>query len=466
MDPTYDDLAGAMDAAHAFSLRHVANLGEWRAATSFAPLPALTLAEDGPGAVGALGELFERYGDSFSGNPGPRYWGFVNGGVTPAALAGDWLCSALDQNSQMNGDGPAVCIEAETIGMLRDLFGLPADYSGNFVTGGTMANYTCLAIAVQTLGARKGVSVSEEGISALGPTRILSGESHASIAKAAAMLGLGRSSVEALPLVSGTESVDVTALDCRLAELSGQSVIVVGNAGTVNTGSFDNLVALADAAEAHGAHFHVDGAFGIFARCSDKHRHLLDGLERADTITADAHKWLNVPYDSGFIFTRHIEHQMAMFKSISPYLLPPVLDHRNLQHLSPENSRRLRALPAWVTLRAYGRGGYREIVERCVALAKMLGTRIEQEPGFRLFAPVNFNVVCFQLLDSAGNPVNREENQAFIERVKQRGRLFITGSTLWGQPCIRVAFVNWRTQVDDIAIAIEAMRACRFPADS
>jgi glutamate/tyrosine decarboxylase-like PLP-dependent enzyme len=227
----------------------------------------------------------------------------------------------------------------------------------------------------------------------------------------------------------------------------------------VNTGDFDDLDALADLAEEHDAHFHVDGAFGLFAATTPSHAHLVKGIERAGTIAGDAHKWLNVPHDSGFVFTRHLEHQIAMFKSPSAYLPPTAVDPLAFQNMSPENSRRVRALPAWVTLRAYGRSGYRELVERNCALAELFGQRIAAEPGFALFAPVRLNVVCFQLLED-GSPADVERTAAFVEQIKADGRLIVSRSMLWGQPCIRAAILNWRTTDADIDVAMDALRRC------
>jgi glutamate/tyrosine decarboxylase-like PLP-dependent enzyme len=274
------------------------------------------------------------------------------------------------------------------------------------------------------------------------------------------MLGLGRAAVERLPQESDRERVDLAALERRLIELQGQPVIVVGNAGTVTTGDFDDLEAVGGAARRHGAHFHVDAAFGMFAALSRRHKHLLRGIELADTIASDAHKWLNVPFDSGFLFTRHRRAQMQMFKSVSSYLSQPTAEVFNPQHLTPETSRRLRALPAWVTLRAYGRNGYSALVERCCGYADELGRRIGTEPDFECVAPVRFNVVCFRLLTENG-AASDQEHQAFIERLVQDGRVFVTRSFFKGAPCVRLAFLNWRTNLRDLDIAMAAFRACR-----
>ena len=459
MNPDPNEVEPALAFAHDTARAFLETLDSRRPGIVPEPRPEAALEEQGLGAVGALERLWDRFGEAFAGSSGPRYWGFVHGGLTPAALAADWLCATVDQSAQMHGDGPSAQIEKETIGLLRALFGLPEAYSGNFVSGGTMANASGLAIGLQVLGTRFGVDVSRQGVAALGPVAILSGESHASIAMAAALLGLGRNAVERLPQEPGREHIVPEALADRLRALQGRPVIVVGNAGTVNSGDFDQLDALGQLAQAHGAHFHVDGAFGLFAALSPKHAPLLNGLVRAGTIASDAHKWLNVPYDSGFVFTRHLDAQLGMFMNESAYLPPPTADPLNVQNLSPENSRRLRALPAWATLQAYGRDGYRAIVERCCGLAESLAGRLADEPGFRLLAQVRLNVVCFQLLE-AGEPADLAATRAFVDRVTRDGRVRVTASMLWDQPCIRLAFVNWRTREADLDVAMEAFRSC------
>ena len=456
MYPSKDEISPALELAMRLSAEFLATVDKRPPASPPRAWPAVSLSEAGLGATSALAAFWERFGADFAASTGPRYWGFVHGGVTPAALAGDWLCSAIDQTGQHHGDTPATQIEAETINLLRDLFALPEAYSGNFVSGGTMANLSGLAIGLQRLGKARGIDIAEDGVAALGRVHILTGEGHASIDQSAAMLGLGRASVERIARELDRERVSLTALAERLEQLRGDPVILVGNAGTVNTGDFDDLDALADLATTHGAHFHVDGAFGLFAAASPRFATLVRGIERADTISGDAHKFLNVPYDSGFLFTRHLEPQIAMFKSPSAYLPTAAVDPLAFQNRGPENSRRSRAIPAWVSLQAYGRDGYREIVERCCANARQLADGLERTPGFRMAAAVSFNVVCFRL-EVAG----MAETAAFADRVRADGRVLVSKSMLHGEPCLRLAMVNWRTTAEDVGIAVEAFVACR-----
>jgi glutamate/tyrosine decarboxylase-like PLP-dependent enzyme len=461
MHPQSDDVSGALAAADALARDYLASLATRPPARAPGPVQPISLPDEGLGGAGALAKIWSLYRDAFSGNPGPRYWAFISGGVTPAALAAEWLGAALDQNVQAFRDGAAVNLEAQALDLLRQLFDLPDDYHGLFVSGGTMANFTGLAIGAQVLGRRRGLDLSHQGMAALPGLRILSGEPHASIGKAAAMAGIGRDRIETIPRLAGREAVDPSALRARLAELGpGAPIIVVANAGTVTTGDFDDLRALGEIAGEAGAYLHVDGAFGLFARISDAHRVLTDGIELADSIASDAHKFLNVPQDAGFVFTRHPAEQVALFRSVSTYL-PAVIHTESVEHVAPETSRRMRGLPVWASLHAYGRSGHAEIVERCAGLARAIGGQIDAMPGFRLVAPVRFNVVCFELVDDEG-ALDGEAIGPFLERLLADGRLFVGPSRFLGRPCVRFAILNWRTTEADLAIAAEALGACRW----
>ena len=455
MDPQADDIIPALDLVRRVAGKHVCDLNSHRAATFSEPLPPIDLPRSGDGAVRAIELLLERFGDKFSGSPGPRYWGFVNGGVTPAALAGDWLCSAVDQNAQLNGDGAGAHIEHEAISMLGQLLDVPEHFYGTFVTGGTMSNFVGLGVALQRLGSLRGVDVSREGVSALRSVRIVTGESHSSIAKSAAMLGLGRDSIVHAGRLPQREAVDPDSVRRILREgPRDQPTIVVANAGTVLTGDFDDIATLADIAGGFGAHLHVDGAFGAFAACTKSHKRLVAGMSEADTIASDAHKFLNVPFDSGFVFAADLEDQVEMFKNVSSYQAPPAADPRHYIHLTPQNSRRLRAMPAWLTLQAYGAEGYATIVERCCMLAERLGMGLNRD-HFRLLADVRYNIVCFGLRVH-GRSASAVENRAFLDAVRDDGRVYVTPGELNGTPCVRLAIVNWQTSEEDIHIALEA----------
>lgn len=411
------------------------------------PVP---LPEEGAGLAAALTEFTREWAPLLSASAGPRYLGFVTGGATPAALAGDWLTAAADQNptSALDGAGPE--LERRTVGWLRDLFGLGAAHQGAFVSGATMSNTVGLAVAREWLGERMGVTVAEEGTAALGRVPVLSGSPHSSIGKGLSLLGLGRASLVQVPVLHGREAVDPEALERALAQAGGPA-IVVANAGTVNTVDFDDLRAIAALRERHEFWLHVDAAFGAFAALSPDHADLVAGLDAADSICVDLHKWLNVPYDSAVQFTRHRRLQTRVFQNAAAYL-GPLGETPDPVHLTPENSRRLRALAAWFTLRAYGRDGHREIVQRNIACARALGRAVETIPGLRLLAPVRLNVVCFTL---AGDPT--AERLADLA-ADLKDEAFLTPTTYAGVPALRAAFSNWRTTEADVHRLTEALR--------
>ncbi len=422
-------------------------------ATGYTKKEILDISQQGLGAEKTLDLFLERYGNAMPASNGPRFWGLVTGGTTPASLVGDWLTSVYDLNLSHAANSVAPDIEMEAISMLRELFGLPASFSGTFTSGATMSNFTGLAIAREWIGHQYGKSVSQEGLQAIPPVKVLSCEAHSSSFKALAMLGLGRSSLKVIPrLPENREAVNVVELKKALVEMNGEPCIVIANAGTVNTVDFDDIQSIAALKSEFKFWLHVDAAFGGFAACSPKFKHLLNGIERADSITIDAHKWLNVPYDSAMIFTQHRELQISVFQNSGAYL-GAITEPVDFIHLAPENSRRMRALPAWFSLMAYGKEGYQDIVERNCEMAKLLGSKIESSKEFQLLAPVRMNVVCFTLTGDS----TAERVKTFLAGLRDDGRVFMTPTTYLGKPGIRAAFSNWRTEEKDVGIAWQAM---------
>ncbi|PVZ84803.1 aspartate aminotransferase family protein [Serratia sp. S1B] len=421
------------------------------------------LPQEGKGAIAALEYFWQHYAAGLSASAGPRYFGFVTGGATPAALAADWLVSTVDQNSLLSHDTVAATIELATIEQLKTLLGLPAQISGSFVSGATMANFVGMAIGRQWLGQQQSVNVAQQGVTALGPIQVLSANAHSSSVKALSMLGLGSDSLKIIARRVDSEVIDTEALERHLAATPGIPTMVLASAGTVNTAAFDDLPYLLALRERYPFWLHVDGAFGGVAGCSPLYASLLAGWEHADSITVDAHKWLNVPYDSAIQFTRHLALQLEVFQNHSAYLEAPTLRPDNYLHLTPENSRRFRALPLWMALKAYGRSGMQEIVERNVTLAKHLGNQLAASEGFRLLAPVNLNIVCFTLENITGDAgVARDRFLAYLD---QQGVVRCTPTQYDGQPGIRAALVNWMTEEHDIQLALESMLACRAKID-
>ncbi|OJF13867.1 pyridoxal phosphate-dependent decarboxylase family protein, partial [Couchioplanes caeruleus] len=384
------------------------------------------------------------------GSAGPRYLGFVTGGATPAGLAGDWLTGVFDQNAGPEIGSSAGDLERETLGWLRELFGLPDGHGGAFVSGATMSNMVGLAIGREWLGERLGVDVAQQGVAALGETAVFSGAPHSSIFKALSMLGLGRGALRQVPVRPDREAVDVAALRAALAARAGRPAIVVANAGTVNTVDYDDLRAIVELRREYPFWLHVDAAFGAFAALSPAHAPLLDGLAEADSICVDLHKWLNVPYDSAVQFTRRTDLQLKVFSNAAAYL-GPLTERPDFLHHTPENSRRLRALAAWFSLAAYGRDGHRDIVTRNIASAQRVGARLAELPGVRLLAPVRLNVVCLALPG---------DQAAAARTIAETGEAFVTPTVYAGTPALRLAFSNWRTgEADEDRIVAAVRRA-------
>lgn len=465
MDPRSDlpDLETLLDTVRTAATEFVRSLPSRPAAVPPAFPEPLRLPERGRGARAALDLFRERYEAGLSGSPGPRYLGFVTGGSTPAALAGDQLAAAYDQNLSNDGDSLATTVERETLAMLRALFGLPDAFEGAFVSGATQANAVALATARQWALERRGVDASEAGLWSQPPVPVLGAAPHASVLKALSILGMGHGCLEMVPCRPGRAVVDPEALDVRLAEIARSEgsgsvsgpVIVNAGAGEVNTGDFDNLRAVGEICRRHGAWLHVDGAFGLFAACDPERAHLLEGIETADSIATDGHKWLNVPYDSGLVFTRHLALQEKVFRAAAAYLG----DGPDLLHRTPENSRRFRALPAWMTLQAYGAEGCRAVVRRCCELARQLGEALDGSERFDLLAPVRLNIVCFALRRREGEEpqtaaARRDE---LLERLTADGRVFLSPTVFAGRPGIRAAFSNWLTEEADVEVVTAAL---------
>jgi glutamate/tyrosine decarboxylase-like PLP-dependent enzyme len=416
------------------------------------------LPEAGIGAPGALNELAEKAREGAIRSSGPRFFHFVMGGTTPAALGADWLTSTLDQVAYSWASSPlASAWERLSIEWLRQLFDLPDRFGGVLVTGATMANFTGLAAARTWWAERQGLDADEAGVAGLpAPVVLTSGYVHPSAVQAVGMLGLGRSNVRRLAR-DGTGRLDLDALERELAALDGSPAIVIANAGEVNAGDFDPISAMADLAGRHGAWLHVDGAFGLFARLAPSTRGLTEGVERADSIAADGHKWLNVPYDCGFAFVREPERLANAFAVGAPYLAYRE-DRPNPGFLAPENSRRARAFAVWATLRAYGRSGYREMVERHLGLARHLASRVDEAPELELLAEVPLNIVCFRVhppgaADDDLDELNRRLGAALL----RDGRVF-AGTTVYdGKVAFRPAIVNWQTTERDVDVLIDVL---------
>jgi glutamate/tyrosine decarboxylase-like PLP-dependent enzyme len=406
----------------------------------------------GENALKTIQYFKQHYAPYITNSAGPRYFGFVTGGSTPAAVAGDWLVSAFDQNACGSNDTIAPQVERQTIHYFKQLFGLDDAYFGSFVTGATVSNQVGLTLGRQWVGEQLGIDFSLEGVYGVVPVKVVSATPHSSVLKSMAVLGMGKNTLVKIDTLPDREAIDILALEKYLQSVNSP-VIVVANAGTVNTVDFDDLEAIGKLKAKYNFWLHVDAAFGGFAALSEKYAHLMQGINHADSITIDAHKWLNVPYDAAMQFTRHKKLQLKVFQNSAAYLGDPE-QSPDYFHYTPENSRRWRALPSWFTIKAYGKEGHREIVERNSASAYSLGEKVKHSEDFKLLAPVRMNVVCFTLKKTK----SFDEVRAFLNAVRDDGRVFFTPTLYKGTPAIRAAISNWQTTEADIQLAFDVLK--------
>jgi glutamate/tyrosine decarboxylase-like PLP-dependent enzyme len=415
---------------------------------------------EGAGTMRAVSELIAAAQDGATRSAGPRYFHFVTGGVTPAALAADWLTSVVDQQGYNWISSPfASRLEQISLDWLKELFGIPAEWSAVTTTGATASNFIGLASARRWWGLQHDVDVDTAGMAGLPVVPVFaSGYLHASVIKALGMLGIGRHSPQVLTR-DAAGRLDVTALTAALRNLGGKPAVVVATAGDVNTGHFDPLQEMVALAREHNAWLHVDGAFGLFAAVSPLTRHLTEGIEAADSIAVDGHKWLNVPYDTGFAFVRDPNIHLGAFAASAAYLGDEALARPVFGNLALEMSRRARALPIWATLRAYGRDGYQEMVERHLRLAQRVAKQVDEAPDLERLAEVPLNVVCFRfrppgVAEGALDDLNRKLG----EMVLKDGRVYFGTTNFAGKVAFRPAIVNWRTGEEDVDLIVAVVR--------
>ncbi|KAF9423333.1 hypothetical protein BGZ94_008322 [Podila epigama] len=450
---------------------------------------SLAIQDDGVGLGPMADELFSIIAPSISNSAGPRYFGLVTGGATPAAFVADWVVTTYDQNACMYTpeaiSGFSV-IDEQAMRMVVDLFRLPRHYvpaeapsskdvqhqvvepSQGFkaitTSGSTGSNIVGMAAGRQWVGMEKfGVDYSQDGYD--GRVVVITNMAHASVWKAASILGIGRKQVVEISGLGSTPSTEELENEILRLEGQGKAAMVFLSFGEVNTGIFPSYSRqVGEACRKHRVYLHIDGAFGIYARCSPLYEHLADGLELAHSITACGHKWLNVPYDCGlFLYQQGLESKTLtpVFSSTAAYLQANQGDaHPHPLNISIENSRRFRALPVWATLRAYGRAGYEAIVNENCRFAKtmfewMKHTRPDLYTVLEDECPLNivvFAKTTKATSDQEGGKTSEqrlaEVNKALLENLNNSGVAYFSPTVWKGRPAIRAAISNWRTQVD------------------
>jgi glutamate/tyrosine decarboxylase-like PLP-dependent enzyme len=398
----------------------------------------------------ALADLVERDGLATAG---PRYFGFVIGGALPVTVATDWLVSAWDQNAALHVMSPAVAAIEDCAGAwLLDLFGLPASCSVGFVTGATMANATALAAARDEVLRREGWDVEANGLQGAPRVTIIAGrEAHASIESACRLLGFGSDRIVRVD-ADGQGRMLPEALKSTLAQTRPPAIVCL-QAGHVNTGAFDPMTALIDLAHSTNAWVHVDGAFGLWARTVERLRPLAAGVDGADSWAVDAHKWLNVPYDSGVAMVRHPAAHRASMAQTASYLLRAQGERRDGMDWTPEASRRARAVPIYAALATLGRTGVAALVNRCCELAFRMGDCLRRAPGIEVLNEIVLNQVLVRMRAVDGTNVTR----AVIDRIQQGSVCWVGGATWHGEPAMRISVSNWSTTPEDIDASANAI---------
>ena len=413
------------------------------------------LTDDGLPPVQVIEELHEDAKDGLLNSAGGRFFGWVIGGGIPVSIAADWLTSAWDQNAATYACSPSAAIIEEVVALwLKDILGIPQQASYAFVTGCQMAHVTALAAARHKVLADKGWSVEEQGLAGGPPIRVLVGEHHETLLRALRYLGIGTDAVIRVPL-EDDGTIDVTALKIVLEKNPDMATIVSLAAGDLNRGAFDPFDEVCDLAHAHNAWVHIDGAFGLWVAASDRLRHLVKGIEKADSWATDAHKWLNVPYDSGVAFVADPEsHKIAM--TIPVAYKVEVENVRDQFEWSPEWSRRARGIPLYAALRTLGRNGVAEIIERCCDLTQDIVKKLGELPGVEVLTTPVINQGLVRFLDPDGDHDARTDE--IIKRVNESGEAWF-GGTMWnGMRVMRISLSNFRTTAEDIDRVVAAFK--------
>jgi glutamate/tyrosine decarboxylase-like PLP-dependent enzyme len=394
--------------------------------------------------AGVLALLDEIVSPATMATTGPRFFGFVIGGSLPAALAANWLVAAWDQNACLAKITPGVAqVEAVALRWLVEVLGLPSQTEGAFVTGATMANFTALAAARHVVLSRAGWNVEADGLFGAPPITVVVGdEAHPTLLKSLGLLGLGRNRVVRVPTDRrGRMRADL------LPSLDGPTIVCV-QAGNINTGEFDPFGEICPAARAAGAWVHVDGAFGLWAKAAPRLAPLADGVELADSWATDAHKWLNVPYDSGLAFVREPGSLPAAMAITAEYL--PVHDaERSPADFTPELSRRARGVEVWAALRSLGRAGLGEMFERNCRQARQFAARLA-EAGYEILNEVVLN----QVLVSFGSA---DTTQRVIDAIQAEGTCWCGGTVWQGRTAMRISVCSWVTTDEDVDLSVAAM---------
>jgi glutamate/tyrosine decarboxylase-like PLP-dependent enzyme len=434
-------------------------------------LPALRAAMGGP--VPERGEdpqetmawLASAADPGLVGSAGPRFFGFVVGGSMPAPLAADWLTSTWDQNGGLYVLSPAAAVAEEVAGeWLVELLGLPAGTSVGFVTGATMANFTALAAARHAVLARVGWDVERQGLQGAPPVTVITHEgTHVTVFASLQMLGLGREGDRVRQIAADDQGrMRPEALREALTTIDGPA-IVCAQAGNVNTGAFDPFEELIPIAHEGGAWVHVDGAFGIWAAAVPSLQDRMRGHDLADSWSTDAHKWLNVPYDSGLAFVRDVAAHHAAMTLGAAYYVETAGGERDPYNWVPESSRRARGFSVLAALRSLGRAGLVDLIDRDCRLARRMAERLSAGPRVRILNDVVLNQVLVRFDgpgDDADGALGDARTRAVIDAVQRDGTCWLGGTVWQGRAAMRVSVSSWQTTESDVDVSAAAVLRC------
>ena len=430
---------------------HTASETDLRAAFT-KPLP-----ETGANAGQVVDFIATRARPGLMGSPNPRFFAWVNGGATPAALATDWMVSAWDQNAALYAVSPvASIIEEITGGWIKDLLHLPAEASFAFTTGCQMAHMTTLAAARHAVLREAGWDVEQDGTFGAPPVTILtSSNRHGSLERAIRYLGFGRRALKSVETdTQGRMQPD--ALRAALAQTDGP-VILALNAADLNIGAFDPFAELVPVAKAAGAWVHIDGAFGLFARASKTYRPLTDGMEQADSWVTDGHKWLNVPFDCGIAIIRDTKAHRAAMTLAADYVAPSHTARDQIDW-NPEWSRRARAIPVYAALSEMGRDGVEAMIDRCCKHCRTLTEGIGALDGAEIVSPPTLNQALVRFpLPQGTDEENDAHTSATMDAINATGEAYFSGTIWKGRTAMRISVVNWQTSDADISRALAAI---------
>jgi len=418
---------------------------------------SMGLPEEGEDPVKVIQDMATKVDGGLVASPGPRYFGFVTGGVVPASLAADWMTSVWDQNGVLSVSSPAAGVVEEIVSnWILELLRFPTNCSVGMVTGCQMANFTCLAAARHEVLRRVGWDVESKGLNGAPEISIVAGEeAHATLINALKMLGFGTDNIIQVPSDSNGAMIP-KKLKEALEDIDGPLIVNL-QAGNVNTGAFDPFKEIIDVAHEKGAWVHVDGAFGLWGRVTPELGDELEGVEKADSWATDAHKWLNVPYDSGLaIVANEAAHRTSMALK-APYYIAASDETRDPSQWVPESSRRARGFALYGAIRSLGGEGIREIVERNCRQARLMASLLEEDPAIEILNEVILNQVLVHFLPPEGIG-SGAFNGEVISVIQEEGTCW-AGSSRWkGMDAMRVSVSNWSTTDKDINISASAIR--------